>query len=112
MLINIANAAELPFGLSNSAIGNFLPMILISVIFYFLVIRSHQTKLKKHKQMVDGIVSGDKVLTSSGMIGKVCQQANEQGEILVEIAKNVRVTMMSSCVSDVLRGDRDNFEPS
>ena len=53
--------------MSNSGIGQFIPLILIFVIFYFFLIRPQQKKVKEHKAMVEGLKKGDKVVTSGGI---------------------------------------------
>ena len=57
--------------MSNSGIGQFIPLILIFVIFYFFLIRPQQKKVKEHKIMVGNLKRGDKVITSGGIIGTV-----------------------------------------
>ena len=57
--------------MSNSGIGQFIPLILIFVIFYFFLIRPQQKKAKEHKIMVENLKKGDKVITSGGIVGKV-----------------------------------------
>ena len=57
--------------MSNSGIGQFIPLILIFVIFYFFLIRPQQKKVKDHKLMVENIKRGDKVVTSGGLIATV-----------------------------------------
>ena len=57
--------------MSASGIGQFIPLILIFVIFYFFLIRPQQKKVKEHKIMVEGLKIGDKIITSGGIIGTV-----------------------------------------
>ena len=57
--------------MSSSGIGQFIPLILIFVIFYFFLIRPQQKKIKDHKQMVENLKRGDQVITSGGKLGKV-----------------------------------------
>jgi preprotein translocase subunit YajC len=77
-----------------------LPLVLIFVVFYFLLIRPQQKKMKVHREMVASLKRGDKVVTSGGIIGTVVKV--EDGELLVEIAKDVRVRVLRGTVSDVL----------
>ncbi len=77
-----------------------LPLVLIFVVFYFLLIRPQQKKMKAHRQMVAALKRGDKVLTSGGIIGTVVKV--EDNELLVEIAKDVRVRVARGMISDVL----------
>jgi preprotein translocase subunit YajC len=78
-----------------------LPLVLIFVVFYFLLIRPQQKKMKQHKEMLGAIRRGDKVVTGGGIIGAVTKVAND-GELTVEIAEGVRVRVQQSLVSTVL----------
>ena len=53
------------------AFGTFLPLILIFVVFYFLLIRPQQRKVKQHKEMLSNLKRGDKIVTSGGIIGTI-----------------------------------------
>lgn len=77
-----------------------LPLVLIFVVFYFLLIRPQQKKMKAHREMVAAIKRGDKVLTSGGIIGTVVKV--EDNELLVEIAKDVRVRVARGMISDLM----------
>ena len=77
-----------------------LPLVLIFVVFYFLLIRPQQKKMKAHRELIAGIKRGDKVLTSGGIIGNVVKV--EDNELLVEIAKDVRVRVARGTISDLL----------
>ena len=76
-----------------------MPLLLIFVVFYFLLIRP-QKKMKQHREMISAIKRGDRVLTAGGIIGSVVKV--EDAELLVEIAKDVRVRVARSTISDVL----------
>jgi len=81
--------------MESSGIGQFVPLILIFVIFYFFLIRPQQKKVKEHKAMVENLKRGDKVVTSAGIIGTVERIVDaEKAEIL--IAENVKVEVMKS----------------
>ena len=81
--------------MSNSGIGQFIPLILIFVIFYFFLIRPQQKKVKDHKLMVENIKRGDKVVTSGGIIATVERvMENDRAEIV--IAENVKVEIIKS----------------
>ena len=77
-----------------------MPLLLIFVVFYFLLIRPQQKKMKQHRDMVATLKRGDRVLTAGGIIGSVVKV--EDAELLVEIAKDVRVRVARSTISDVL----------
>ena len=83
------------------AFGQFIPLILIFAIMWFLLIRPQQKKLKEHKAMVDALRRGDQVVTSGGMIGKVVK-VKEDDEIEVEIATGVKVRVVRSTITQVL----------
>jgi len=79
----------------DQGIGQFIPLILIFVIFYFFLIRPQQKKVKEHKAMVENLKRGDEVVTSAGIIGKIERIIdNEKVEVL--IAENVKVEVIRS----------------
>ena len=75
--------------------AQFIPLLLIFAIMYFLLIRPQQKKVKEHKAMVDGLRRGDQVVTAGGLIGKVVK-VKDDGELEVELADNVKVRVTSS----------------
>mgnify|MGYP006127667905 FL=1 len=81
--------------MSNSGIGQFIPLILIFVIFYFFLIRPQQKKVKEHKLMVENLKRGDKVVTSGGIVGKV-ERIIENDKIELNISDNVNVEVIKS----------------
>ena len=81
--------------------GQFLPLILIFAIMYFLLIRPQQKKMKEHQAMVDALRRGDQVVTQGGLIGKV-SKVKEDNEIEVEIAEGVKVRVVRSTIAQVL----------
>ncbi|MDA7564583.1 preprotein translocase subunit YajC [Pelagibacteraceae bacterium] len=83
------------------SLGQFIPLILIFVIFYFLLIRPQQKRIKEHKSMVDSLNRGDDIVTSGGIVGKVVRVL-EDDKAEVEIAENVTVKIIKSTVSQVL----------
>ena len=81
--------------MSDSGIAQFIPLILIFVIFYFFLIRPQQKKAKEHKTMVQNLKRGDKVVTSGGVIGTVERvMDNDRAEIL--ISESVKVEIIRS----------------
>ena len=79
----------------DNGIGQFIPLILIFVIFYFFLIRPQQKKVKEHKAMVENLKRGDKIITSAGIIGTIERIIdNEKAEVL--IAENVKVEVIKS----------------
>jgi len=81
--------------MSNSGIGQFIPLILIFVIFYFFLIRPQQKKVKEHKTMVQNLKRGDKVVTSGGIVGTV-ERVMENDKVEIEISENVKVEIVKS----------------
>ena len=76
--------------MSNSGIGQFIPLILIFVIFYFFLIRPQQKKAKEHKTMVANLKRGDKIITTGGIVG-IVERIIDNEKVEVEIADNVKV---------------------
>ena len=79
--------------MESSGIGQFIPLILIFVIFYFFLIRPQQKKVKEHKAMVEGLKRGDKVVTSGGITGTITRVVDND-KVEVEIADNVTVEVV------------------
>ena len=70
--------------MSSSGIGQFIPLILIFVIFYFFLIRPQQKKVKEHKLMVENLKRGDQVVTSGGIVGTIERvMENDRAEIII-----------------------------
>ena len=81
--------------MEGSGIGQFIPLILIFVIFYFFLIRPQQKKVKEHKAMVESLKRGDKVVTSGGITGTV-ERLIDNDKVEVVIAENVKVEIVKS----------------
>ena len=79
--------------MESSGIGQFIPLILIFVIFYFFLIRPQQKKVKEHKAMVESLKKGDKVVTSGGITGTI-SRVIDNDKVEVEIADNVTVEVV------------------
>lgn len=92
--------AQAPGG-GGEAFQAFLPLILIFVVFYFLLIRPQQKKMKQHREMLEAIRRGDKIITGGGILGTVTKVDNEH-ELTVEIAKDVKVKVQRSSISMVV----------
>ena len=78
-----------------------LPLILIFVVFWFLMIRPQQKKMKQHREMIAAIRRGDRVMTAGGIIGTVTKVQGDS-ELQVEIAEGVRVKVARATISEVL----------
>jgi len=86
--------------LNDPFISTMFPLLMLFGIFYFLLIRPQQQRMKAHKQLVESVKRGDTVVTAGGMIGKVAK-VKDDGEIMVEIADNVQVRVLKSTLSEV-----------
>jgi len=80
---------------------DFIPLILIFAIMYFLLIRPQQKKVKEHQNMVAALRRGDQVVTQGGLIGKVTK-VKEENEIEVEVAEGVKVRVVQNTIAQVL----------
>ena len=80
---------------------DFIPLILIFAIMYFLLIRPQQKKVKEHHNMVAALRRGDQVVTQGGLIGKVTK-VKEENEIEVEVATGVKVRVVQNTIAQVL----------
>jgi len=83
------------------ALGSFLPLILIFVVFYFLLIRPQQKKQKIHREMLSALHRGDRIVTAGGLVGTITKILSDT-EITVEISEGVKVRVMRGMVSDVI----------
>ena len=89
--------------MEGSGIGQFIPLILIFVIFYFFLIRPQQKKVKEHKAMVENLKKGDKVITSGGITGTI-ERVIDNERVEVEIAENVKVEIIKATGTQSLVG--------
>ena len=86
-------------GGSGNLVMQFAPLILIFVVFYFLLIRPQQQRLKSHKEMVENLRRGDVVVTGGGIIGKITRV--QDNEATLEVAENVRIKVLKNTISEV-----------
>ena len=93
-----ALAAAAPSG-GAAAFMQFVPLILIFVIFWFLLIRPQQKRMKAHREMVAAVKRNDTAITSGGLIGKVTKV--DDAEVELEVAAGVRVKVVKGMLSDV-----------
>ena len=88
--------------MSGQGFAQFIPLILIFVIFYFFLIRPQQKRVKDHKVMVESLKRGDEVITSGGIIGTV-DRVLEDDRIEVIIGENVKVQIIRSTITSQLK---------
>ncbi len=93
-----ATGAAAPSGTAAFMV-NIFPLILIFIIFYFLLIRPQQRRVKQHQAMVQAVKPRDTAITNGGLIGKVTKV--DENEVELEIAQGVRVRVVKSMLSDV-----------
>lgn len=98
LLVGVAYATDQQG--SGNSLSSFMPLILITIVFYFLVLRPQQKKNKEHQQKINNITRGDEVTTSGGIVGTVVSLEGEQ--ITIEIAKDVRVKVNKQYITDVV----------
>ena len=89
-----ANGAQ-----AGAGIASLVPLILIMVIFYFLLIRPQQKRLKEHKNMVAGLKKGDRVITGGGIYGTITEVKDDY--VRLEIANGVRVKVKSDTIASL-----------
>ena len=87
--------------MEGSGIGQFIPLILIFVIFYFFLIRPQQKKVAAHKDMVKALKRGDDVITSGGVVGRI-EKVYEDDKIDLLISENVTVKVVRSTIQGLL----------
>ena len=88
--------------MNGQGIAQFIPLILIFVIFYFFLIRPQQKRVKDHKAMVAALKRGDEIITSGGIIG-VIDRVMEDDRIEVTIGENVKVQIIRSTITSLLK---------
>ncbi|MEH6404040.1 MAG: preprotein translocase subunit YajC [Sneathiella sp.] len=84
----------------NQELAQFMPLILIGVVFYFLLIRPQQKRAKNHRAMIDGVRRGDTVVTAGGIMGKVTK-VKDDNTVQVEIATDVKIDVVKATLSDI-----------
>ncbi len=88
------------FNFNDPFLSSLVPLVLLFGIFYFLIIRPQQQRMKAHQAMVAAVKRGDTVVTAGGLIGKVAK-VKDDGELMVEIADNVQVRVLKSTLTEV-----------
>ena len=88
--------------MNGQGIAQFIPLILIFVIFYFFLIRPQQKRVKEHKSMVETLKRGDEIITSGGIIG-IVDRVMEDDRIEVTVSENVKVQIIRSTITSQLK---------
>lgn len=109
MFISNAYAQSLSSGLNMDSIGNFLPLILMFVLLYFLMIRPQQKKQKEQKEMVQALAAGDEIITSGGLLGTVAKVA--ENHIAMQTASGAIILVQKSAiVAQLPKGTLENLD--
>ena len=87
--------------MDQNALIQFLPLVLIFIVFYFLLIRPQQKRQKEHRAMLEALRRGDRIVTGGGLFGTVSKVVSPE-EIEVDLAPNVRVRVLRSTIANVL----------
>jgi len=104
-LITQANAQETSASTTANefSFASFVPLILIFIVFYFLIIRPQNKKMKDHQAMLAGLKIGDKVITSGGIIGVVKEIDDKENTLEIEISQDVSVKVLRAFVTDLAK---------
>jgi preprotein translocase subunit YajC len=108
-LLSLALAQESPVAPSSPAPGggafltSLLPFILIFILFYFLLILPQQRRQKKHKAMLESLKKGDRVVTTSGILGTVMNISKEV--VTLQVADNVKIRVLRDSISEMQKED-------
>lgn len=89
-----------------------LPLVLIFVVFYFLLIRPQQKKMKEHREMLAQLKRNDRIVTAGGIVATITKVKEGSDEIEAEIAPNVRVTLVRGTITSLIRPQAANDEKS
>ncbi len=101
---DLAYAQTAPGASGPSTLVSFVPLVLVFVIFYFLLIRPQQKKLRDHRDMLSKLKKNDEVVTSGGIYGKVVALTDTVATL--EVAPNVRLRVQRPQISEILKGEK------
>ena len=94
------------------SIGAFLPLILIFGVFYILLIRPQQKKVRQHREMLDNLRRGDKIITSGGIIGTI-NKVSENKELQLQVSDSVEIKIAAGMVADLYKStEPEKKQPS
>jgi preprotein translocase subunit YajC len=108
--ISTAHAQDAGAGGAAGIVMQLLPLILIFVVFYFLLIRPQQKKMKEHREMLTQLKRNDRVVTAGGIVATITKVKEGSDEIEAEIAPNVRVSLVRGTITSVIRPQAANDE--
>ena len=108
MFISPAFAQDAAAGGAAGMLMQCAPLLLIFGVFYFILIRPQQKKLREHRDMLSQLKRGDRVVTGGGLVAKITNVKEGSDEIEAEIAPNVRVTLVRTTIGSVIRPQAAN----
>ena len=100
VVINNAQAEEVSRASQSAGIIDFVPLLLIFVVFYFMLIRPQMKRTKEHKALVEALAKGDEVMTNGGLAGRVADLG--ENFVLVEVAAGTEVKIQRQAVTTIL----------
>lgn len=109
-IISQAQAQEVqnPATEGEFSVTSFVPLLLIFAIFYLLIIRPQSKKIKEHQSLVNAVKKGDKIITNSGIIGKIKDIDTKENIISLEIADDVVIQVVKNNIAEVVESKKDN----
>ncbi|MGZ8651804.1 MAG: preprotein translocase subunit YajC [Actinomycetota bacterium] len=95
---------------NSNPIALFLPLILMGGVFYFLLIRPQQRRARAQQTLVNAVEVGDEIMTTGGIFGTIAEIDDDEGTVMIEIARGTRIRMVKSGISRRLTEDDDDHE--
>ena len=89
---------------STSILSNLMPIVLIMIVFYFILLRPQQKKMKEHQSMIKSLEKGNVVVFGGGIIGNIIKN-DEEHVLLVEVASNVRIKIRRDSVTELIKDE-------
>jgi preprotein translocase subunit YajC len=95
---------------NSNPIALFLPLILMGGVFYFLLIRPQQKRVRAQQALVNAVQVGDEIMTTGGIFGTIVEIDDDESTVMIEIAPGTRIRMVKSGISRRLTEDDDDYE--
>ena len=96
------DAAEAAAPATQSPLMSLAPLVLIFFVFYFVLIKPQQKRMKEHQSMLGALKKGDEVVTGGGIVGRITKVSTEVDTVVVEIAKGVEVSVLKSTLTGLV----------
>jgi preprotein translocase subunit YajC len=110
--VSSAAPGAAPMAPTGAGFEQFIPLIAIFAIFYFLIIRPQQKRMKEHQGMMNALKKGDRIVTGGGIIGTVVHAPEGASEITVDLTDSVRVSVLRATIASVIRPETANDDAS